>query len=122
MNRKPLKPCSKFGCHELTRLRYCPAHQDEQAKQTRQYDRYARDSKTVRFYSSTAWKKLRAMIKVRDNGLCQSCLADKHIVIGTIVDHIIPIKVDWNLRLTESNLQLLCHSCHEKKTAEEQKR
>ena len=115
MNQKPLRPCNKIGCNQLTRDRYCEAHTNEQAIQTKQYDRYARDEKTVRFYSSNAWKKLRAVIRVRDNGLCQACLKDKRLVAGTLVDHIIPIKQDWSLRLTESNLQLICHSCHEKK-------
>ena len=121
MNKKPLKPCNKFGCKELTRERYCEQHKVEQTNSNRYYDRYSRSERTRRFYSSGAWQKLRALIKIRDNGLCQSCLADKRIVVGTIVDHIVPIKVEWTLRLTESNLQLLCHSCHELKTAEERK-
>ncbi|MEK4024470.1 HNH endonuclease [Sporosarcina sp. FSL W7-1283] len=122
VNQKPLRPCNQYGCSNLTRKRFCDSHSDSQTQQTRDYDRYGRDSKTKAFYNSTAWRKLRAMIKIRDNGLCQMCLVDKRIVIGTIVDHIIPIKVDWQLRLTENNLQLLCHSCHNKKTAEDEKR
>ncbi|NEU29946.1 HNH endonuclease [bacterium LRH843] len=122
MNKKPLKPCKKFGCGNLTRNRYCNEHQDEQTKQNRYYDRYSREERTVRFYASAAWKRLRELIKIRNNGLCQLCLKDKRIVIGTIVDHIIPIKVNWSLRLDEDNLQLLCQACHNKKTAEESRR
>ncbi|MGG3452046.1 HNH endonuclease signature motif containing protein [Domibacillus aminovorans] len=29
-----------------------------------------------------------------------------------VVDHIIPIKIDWSLRLSLDNLQSLCQSCH----------
>lgn len=117
MNQKPLKPCSKIGCSQLTRERYCTDHKDEHVAQTKHYDRFSRDTKTKAFYNSGAWRKLRNMVKIRDAGLCQMCLVDKKIVAGVEVDHIIPIKVDWSLRLTESNLQLLCRSCHNKKTA-----
>ena len=122
MNQKPLRPCSKIGCRALSRTRYCQAHTEEQAIQTRNYDRFARDERTVKFYSSGAWRKLRDYIKLRDKGLCQQCFKDKRIVVGTEVDHIIPIKVDWSLRLTESNLWLLCGTCHRRKTAAEQGR
>lgn len=121
LNQKPLRPCSKFGCGNLSRSRYCEEHTQEHAVQTKQYDRFARDERTVRFYSSTAWKRLRETVKIRANGLCSMCLDDKRIVVGVIVDHIIPVKVNWRLRLVEDNLQLLCRSCHNKKTAEESK-
>jgi 5-methylcytosine-specific restriction protein A len=40
-------------------------------------------------------------------------------VDADVVDHIIPIEVDWSKRLDKSNLQPLCHSCHAKKTADD---
>ncbi|MEC2504384.1 HNH endonuclease, partial [Bacillus cereus] len=44
------------------------------------------------------------------------------IKIGDVVDHIIPIRVDWSKRLEPSNLQTLCHACHNKKTKEDEKK
>ncbi|MDO6448097.1 HNH endonuclease [Oceanobacillus profundus] len=38
------------------------------------------------------------------------------------VDHIIPVKVDWSLRLDINNCQPLCHDCHNKKTAEDKRK
>ena len=38
------------------------------------------------------------------------------IKIGDVVDHIIPIRMDWSKRLEPTNLQTLCHACHNKKT------
>jgi len=121
-NQRPMKPCSKYGCPNLTQSTYCNEHSNEQSNNNRYYDKYHRSEPSKRFYHSTAWKKAREIIKIRDNGLCQQCLKDKRITIGTIVDHIIPIKQDWNKRLDEDNLQLLCQSCHNKKTGNENKR
>ncbi|PFK07818.1 HNH endonuclease, partial [Bacillus cereus] len=39
-----------------------------------------------------------------------------------VVDHIIPIRVDWSKRLEPMNLQTLCHACHNKNTKEDEKK
>nr|WP_231390359.1 HNH endonuclease signature motif containing protein [Nocardia sp. CNY236] len=64
--------------------------------------------------STRRWRTLREA-KLNDGDLCESlgCVA-----LGTEVDHIIPVgaggdRYDWD------NLQLLCHSCHQAKTAAE---
>lgn len=33
-----------------------------------------------------------------------------------VADYIIPIRVDWSKRLKLTNLQTLCHACHNKDT------
>lgn len=119
MNRKPLRPCNKPGCPNLTHAGYCEQHKTTKAENNRYYDKYQRNKKHDRFYHSAAWKKVRNLIKIRENGLCQQCLSEKRITVGTIVDHIIPMSVDWDKRLEENNLQLLCIECHNKKTAED---
>ncbi|MEK5422043.1 HNH endonuclease signature motif containing protein [Viridibacillus sp. FSL R5-0477] len=53
--------------------------------------------------------------------MCVSCFNDNRLVPGYIVDHIIPIKVNWLKRLDLDNLQYLCLSCHNKKTFEDKK-
>lgn len=85
----------------------------------RYYDRYQRNRKHDQFYHSKAWIQLREYIRIRDNGLCQQCLKEKRITVGTIADHIIPIELDWAKRLDEDNIQLLCQPCHNTKTAED---
>lgn len=121
MNSKPLRPCNKQGCSQLTKDRYCEQHITVKAENNRYYDKYHRSGRSKQFYHSAAWKRVRNLIRIRDNGLCVECLNDKRITVGTIVDHIIPIKQNWNKRLDEDNLQLLCQSCHNKKTGTERK-
>lgn len=46
--------------------------------------------------------------------LCNHCGG-----IATMVDHIVPTKVNWDKRLEKENLQPLCWGCHNTKTAKE---
>lgn len=121
MNSKPLRPCNKPGCSQLTQAGYCEQHKTTKADNHRYYDKYQRNKKHDQFYHSAAWKRARDLIRIRDNGLCIECFNAKRITVGTIVDHIIPIKQNWNKRLDEDNLQLLCQACHNKKTGSERK-
>lgn len=59
---------------------------------------------------------------MKDHGLCQMCLKEQRITPATEVDHIIPIRVRWDLRLRLDNLQSLCHRHHMSKTAEDARR
>lgn len=43
------------------------------------------------------------------------------IVNADVVDHIVPIEHDWSLRLDVKNLQPICHACHARKTADDEK-
>ena len=54
--------------------------------------------------------------------LCVHCLKKNRIKKADMVDHIIPIKVNWSLRLSLNNLQPLCNQCHNIKTAEDEKK
>lgn len=52
--------------------------------------------------------------------LCVLCSVDGlKPVVADVVHHIIPVTVDWSLRLDYSNCQPLCHDCHNKQTAED---
>jgi len=59
---------------------------------------------------------------MRDAGLCQHCLNAKTITLADMVEHIIPLKVAWHLRLVMANLQSLCNQCHAVKTAEDKRK
>ncbi len=73
-----------------------------------------------KFYKSKEWIKLRNFVRNnREMGVCQRC---NTLIIKKkwIVDHIIEIdennKNDMDIILNEKNLQLLCITCHNKKT------
>lgn len=123
---KPKRPCNRSGCHNLTTGRYCEDHQHLQEEKERErhryYDEHQRDKQAAAFYKSVAWRRLRQQRLMIDHGLCRDCLKEQKITPATEVDHIIPIRVRWDLRLTLSNLRSLCHRCHMIKTAEDRRR
>ncbi|MGE7828978.1 HNH endonuclease [Paenibacillus sp. NPDC093718] len=121
------KICSKQNCNTLIDADLgsrCDKHSIKQdiADRNRLYDQYVRDPRSTQFYRSTQWKKLREVAFRRDNGLCQDCLDEKRFTKGDVVDHQVPIKVDWSLRLTLSNLRTLCHRHHNTKTADDKQK
>lgn len=120
MNSKPFKPCNAFGCGNLTQSRYCEQHTTVQRDNNRYYDKH-RNKEHVSFYNSKAWRKTRQLAIQQSNGLCVKCLAQEKIVLGRVVDHIIPVRQDWSKRFDLDNLQYLCQACHNAKTAKENK-
>ncbi len=85
---------------------------------------WSKESRQSRGYDAE-WDVVRARVVERDKGLCQSCLAGGRVTIGREVDHKVPkaecTRLRWSRAQVDnpSNLQLLCHSCHDRKTAEE---
>lgn len=71
--------------------------------------------KADRFYLTNEWRKLVARLKQERGNWCARCGAGGKgkRIIG---DHIIEIKDDGEL-LDENNIELLCTSCHNTKTA-----
>ena len=116
MARKPMRPCAEISCGKLTENNYCKIHEknviENHRKTTQIYNRYGRDPEVNSFYKSADWKRLRALAIERDNGLCQRCSAKGIIKKANVVHHIVEVKDDWNQRLSLSNLESLCHSCH----------
>jgi 5-methylcytosine-specific restriction enzyme A len=123
MANKPKRPCGKVGCRNLASARYCPdhAHLADLHKQARHrhYDQHKRDKQAAAFYGSNEWDRLRRARMVIDHGLCQACLQEKRITMADVVDHIKPIRWNWDMRLVLSNLRSLCHLHHNIKTAED---
>lgn len=120
MPSKAKKPCSSPRCPNLADGLYCESHKivygDDKAAINKNYDKYQRDERSATFYRSKQWRELRAVVMHKQLGLCQQHLSEGHPTPGNIVDHIIPIKKDWSKRLLESNLQVLCIGCHNRKT------
>ncbi|MDE3838650.1 HNH endonuclease [Bacillus methanolicus] len=116
MPSKPMKPCSYPRCPNLTEGAYCEQHTrvkvEAKAESDKEYDKKKRDLRSTAFYKSKAWKELREYVYRKQYGLCQRCLKRNEFVRGDIVHHIIEIKDDWDKRLDEDNLEVLCHKCH----------
>ena len=112
------KPCAKPNCSKLIKAgnTYCKEHEKEYNYQrNKRYDDKQRDEKLQKFYQATAWRKLRNR-KIKADPLCEKCKEQGRTKVAKEVDHIVPIKVNWNLRLSYDNLQSLCPPCHARKT------
>lgn len=106
---KPMRPCRHPGCPELTRDGWCDKHRPK-------YRRGASDEYHW-MYSLPIWTR-----KLRPNHLveepfCRECARQGKRVYATVVDHIVPHRGNWKLFTDPGNLQSLCKSCHDRKTA-----
>ncbi len=110
MPYKPKSPCCYPGCPELTHERYCEKHKGQAA---REYNRYARDDNSKKFYNSSAWRRLAAE-QLKKEPLCVMCLKEGRARPAEIADHIKPIR-EGGAKLDIDNLQSLCRACHNKK-------
>ncbi|USK78968.1 HNH endonuclease [Peribacillus frigoritolerans] len=54
--------------------------------------------------------------------MCVKCREDGRMTKADVVDHVIELQDNYELRLTHSNLMSLCHACHNRKTKREQKK
>ena len=70
------------------------------------------------FYKSPAWKRCRKAYIDSVGGLCERCLKENKIVKGYIVHHREHLTEDTindpKVSLSWSNLEYLCHDCHNK--------
>jgi len=112
MPYKPKKPCAHPGCPELTRGKYCPAHQ-KLADQ--QYEKYRRDPATRKRYGRV-WQRVRAKY-VAEHPLCEECLKHGRHTPVQEVHHILPLSKGGTH--APDNLMSLCTSCHSTVTAKE---
>jgi len=117
------KPCAVSRCSELVEAgeTYCEEHRDVKKKRDKDYNKYDRDERSRKFYSSIGWQKLREM-KKNDNPLCEKCKEEGRTKQADVVDHIIPIRVDWSKRLKYGNLQSLCRKHHREKTEKDKQK
>ena len=76
------------------------------------YNENIRDKESSKIYNSTRWRKLRKL-QLENNPFCVICGQP-----AKIADHIIEIK-DGGNPFEINNLQSMCISCHNTKTAKE---
>ena len=112
MPAKPLRPCTHPGCGVLTIQKHCIKHEGQYKEERSGWSRQG--SATERGYGYT-WQKIRKLVMLRDGGLCQSCLANGIVREATEVDHILPKAKGGTDE--DHNLQAICKSCHQDKTA-----
>ncbi|CUR63445.1 HNH endonuclease [Leuconostoc gasicomitatum] len=122
--------CAHQGCRKLIPFtdRYCSQHVALHPRETKQFDKTYnvkrnRDTKIkerIAFYNTKQWKQLRKQVIERDNGLDQYALRDGLIVLGKLVDHIVPIEFAPELKDDISNLVLTSMASHKAKTEWEQ--
>ena len=110
-------PCRANRCPNLTTRKdkgYCDDHAAQRSNWYKHQHR--RGSASKRGYGHL-WRKLRKTILQRDDYLCVACKQAGRLTPATDVDHIIS-KAKGGTD-DPSNLQSLCRSCHQTKTANE---
>lgn len=100
---RPLRPCGQAGCPTLVASGNCPAHTRVREK----------DPAQARFYGSTRWKVLRALVR-KQEPICVLC----RMAPSRVVDH-----VDGNWQHNErANLRALCYTCNDSHTGRQHRR
>ncbi len=76
--------------------------------------RFGKDTRESRFRNSASWQKKREQIRERDHYLCRMCLREERLTYDRLqVHHIVPLAEDWEGRLEDNNLIVLCPYHHE---------
>jgi 5-methylcytosine-specific restriction enzyme A len=103
-------PCSQPGCSELVKGGgRCPQHRGAWRLKANVAH------KPKRIYNLIVWKRLRALI-LAGEPTCRACRARGVIRIAITVDHIVDVSCG-GAPFDSSNLQPLCETCHNRKTA-----
>jgi 5-methylcytosine-specific restriction protein A len=121
-----LSLCARCGALTTNRPSICDGclagRKESKRELNSAYDRL-RDPERVKFYHSTAWKKLRSAYLASVDYLCEDCVAEmragkrrlEQVAVATDVHHRTPVAEDWTRRLDWSNLQALCDAHHKSK-------
>jgi len=114
MPESALHPCTADPrCPELTRGGPCARHLSARRRASHVRNGNARDHG----YSARWDRYSRAFLALHP--LCVRCLAQGRTTASQVTDHITPHRGDRELFWNRGNLQALCKSCHDTKTATE---
>ena len=105
--------CGRCGARILSGTT-CPCMKDANRERYRIYDKTQRDSKSKQFYNSTAWlRERRHVIEDLDDGMdVYAYVVHGRIVPADTVHHIVPLRDDWELRLSDHNLMSVSSASH----------
>jgi len=98
-----------------TRIYRPPGLPDKKQQRKRHDER--RGTASQRLYGA-AWQRARNAW-LDEHPLCVRCLEIDRTTTGSVVDHIIPHRGDYDLFWDRSNWQTLCETHHNQKTATE---
>lgn len=107
MPRAPSR-CSRTCPNPIFKYGRCKEHQPEKVA-------WEGSKRQSAFIKSAEWQRQRRRIIFREKGLCQLCKAPD----SRSVDHIIPVWYTGIEQVPDDQLQLLCESCHGKKSSYE---
>ena len=113
----PKKICIEPGCGRpaVNGDCRCETHRIIKAQNDRRAPgRYERAA----MYATQRWQDIRRAVLL-DHPWCAACLKNGVHTPAQVVDHIKPHKGDATLFFDVDNLQPLCKSCHDAKTAKE---
>lgn len=119
MPRSAPSACTEPMCSELVYdgKSKCPTHRKQQIRaQSNAYKARPENKQYTEFYNANAWRALSTSHR-RRQPLCMHCLKENITKPADVVDHIIEIRDDYSKRFDVSNLESLCHACHNTKTA-----
>ena len=111
MAMKPLRRCAYPGCRMLTAAGYCPEHMPKRERKESAAWHYLYTA--PRFH----WGERRRR-QLIDEPFCRECAAKGLRVPATDVDHVVPHRGNVELFM-HGELESLCHSCHSRKTMQE---
>lgn len=80
--------------------------------------RHDTDESAKQFYASSAWRRCRKAVLIRDHYLCQECLRRGIITQANIVHHIEALKDAPEKAMDMDNLETICPACHNKEHPE----
>jgi 5-methylcytosine-specific restriction protein A len=109
MPTRPKRFCIKTGCKEIVDYGYCKEHTMVRQKTKKDY---------TNWYSLKSWRAMRLAI-LQEEPFCVECCKKGIITRAECIDHIQSHKGNWSMFMDRRNLQPLCYSCHNTKTARE---
>jgi len=112
--RSAPNPCSHPGCAELVYgSSRCAAHTQHRSTA---YRGSAERAHLEAFYKTRRWRATSIAYRKR-HPVCAHCCEKGRAVPCDVVDHIVEIRDNPALGYVQSNMQALCHACHNAKTA-----
>ena len=112
--------CIFPSCRELAvnGHKLCEKHLKESEERRKEYCFQTGKRSNEGMYNTTRWRNLRKKI-IKQQPFCSFCGWTGSEDNPLTVDHVICPRGNEDLFYDETNLQVLCRNCHNRKTAEE---